>query len=307
MKNMKSSPDGISTKDKTFHKKILNKIQKSFKTQLDILEEFLLAIGEGSENPKILKNEYLEGDVQLRCAYRNVPTKIYCLTYYKYDIEIYVKTNILPRLRQIAKQWDDDPTSRWFFLNNTIDLLSTPAAESIGVTALMNIQWDPDKIPRKTDKSDPWSTGEENRVFLGKGTYVEGRDQEIEKCIFLFQSMSEGLRKSIVDTLGRNKIGSISIHISGNISASISEKCLSESKRPLAMVFDVMDLLVKMARELENSETLITTGIAAGDAPLDIINADEKNKIVIATCNYCTSKFLLTEKFSCPNCGASYR
>ncbi len=79
-----------------------------------------------------------------------------------------------------------------------------------------------------------------------------------------------------------------------------------ESPRPLSMVFDVLNLFVRIARELETPETLITTGIAGGEDNAANVTSNNENKIVIATCSYCASKYLLSDKFSCPNCGAAH-
>jgi len=305
MKDSDTSGKRTSDADKVWHKKLAGKDGRSFDTQLIILEEFFNAIGEKARNHKILKNEHLEGDIQLRCAYKNLPVKIYCLTHYKYDLEVYVKSNIVQRLQQIGRQWEIDPSSRWFMLSLPNDTPQNWATESSGVFTVLTILWDPDKIPRKTDRSDPWSTGDENRVFLANGIFIEGKEKEIEKSMVLFQSMSEKLRKEILETVGMNKIESLRVHCGGNISVLISQKCLVESRKPLTMMADVLEMLIKMAGEMESAASQVKTGIDGEEIKTAENDADFAAKTIIATCAYCTSKYLPGERLSCPNCGAS--
>jgi hypothetical protein len=295
----------IVAEDESRHKELKNEVKKSTDK-----EEFLNKIGEKLKNYKIHEKEGAKK--QLRGTYKDFPVKI---NFSYFHVSVHIKVHVFPFFLEIFYQSGiHDVTKNMTELfgksilenfesigeekREEIIRQSTEMYAKMVYQNIMDLHWDPGKVPVKKDVEDPWSGDDQARIFLGKGIFVEGPDEAIEVNILFFNSMQESVQQKILETMEFNKISRLKVNAE-DIEFEISESILSKAEKPIDLIFEILDVLQIIAQEFEHIEI----------SEIQRKNKSETKKIKrfrLISCKYCTSKYPLTEKARCPNCGASY-
>ncbi len=155
------------------------------------------------------------------------------------------------------------------------------------------IQRDHEKIPKHKDADDPWSEDEDRRIFIAKGIFVEGGDDEVANYLSVWASLPEAERVEILAEMERLD-GQMLLRVGDQVSFSQSPG-LPDLPDPLAYMKGCAKLLLTTRRACEAlSSTPPTIDLGAATAPVHR-----------ASCTYCSTLFLVTPGHSsCPNCGA---
>lgn len=178
----------------------------------------------------------------------------------------------------------------------------------------LEIQRDHDKIPKANDASDPWSKNEDRRVFVGKGIFVEGRDDDVAQKLGSWSRLPEPLREKVLVEMERLDMRTIR-SFSNNVSLNV--------KPGLPDLDDPIEYMTACARLLSELKNALAQGDAAplpagprvqirGNVQINGVTVQPNVAPAAAsaapttlTCKYCSSVFILAPgKSACPNCGA---
>jgi hypothetical protein len=160
----------------------------------------------------------------------------------------------------------------------------------------LEIERDHEKIPKEKDEDDPWDDDEERRIFLGKGIFVEGGDDEIEQKLGTWSQLPEDLRASIITEMERldmNTVRAYGPEVSLNVKPGLDD------------LADPLEYMEACARLMAAVKTGAAAGAPAGapaQAAAAVVAVAPSHRL---TCAYCSSVFILAAgKNTCPNCGA---
>jgi hypothetical protein len=179
----------------------------------------------------------------------------------------------------------------------------------------IDIERDHEKIPKHRDDDDPWEENEERRVFLAKGIFFEGSDDDVSKKLETWSKLPETLQARILADMERLDIRAIR---SFSEDVSLNQRpALPELEDPIGYMEDCAGLMaaiksaiaegdrdpaaeprVRFRGPVEINGVRIDPGAVPGSA-----GAHER-----FTCKFCSSVFLLAAaSHKCPNCGAPSR
>jgi len=160
--------------------------------------------------------------------------------------------------------------------------------------AMLEIERDHEKIPKGKDEQDPWSENEERRVFIGKGIFFEGDDDEISAKLASWGAMPESLRARILHDMEAMDINTIR---TTHDQVSLHQKPgLGDLPDAQAYMHGCAALMATLRDFITQASSPVQPGPgAASPAWLHRL-----------TCSFCASLFVLNEAQSrCPNCGAA--
>jgi hypothetical protein len=179
----------------------------------------------------------------------------------------------------------------------------------------LEIQRDHDKIPKGKDASDPWSKDEERRVFVAKGIFVEGRDQEVAEKLGVWSKLPDALRENVVTEMERLNMNAVRSY-TNNVSFNVKPK-LRDLDDPIEYMTACARLLAELKNALAQGDRAPLVGGVQirGNVQINGVTvqpnvAPDAGAAAVAmtplTCKYCSSLFILAAgKNACPNCGAA--
>lgn len=150
---------------------------------------------------------------------------------------------------------------------------------------------------KEKEADDPWDEDEERRIFVGKGIFVEGYDDDISKKLEVWSKLPEALREEILVEMERLDIEGVDSY---DKTASLSvNPGLNDLDDPIAYMVSCAELLSHIKNAVESGDTVSEQ---TGEGTPQVI---AKGPTRTLTCAYCTSLFILSEgSNTCPNCGA---
>lgn len=165
----------------------------------------------------------------------------------------------------------------------------------------IDVERDHEKIPKQGDEDDPFDEHEERRVFLAKGIFVEGSDDDVSEKLGTWSRLPEALQTRILADMERLDIRTIRSH-SDDVSLN-QRPGLSELDDPIGYMEDCARLLAAL-------KDAIGKGAPAGAAEpgVEMGRGVASGHYERMTCAFCSSVFLFTIGHqTCPNCGAAPR
>ena len=160
-------------------------------------------------------------------------------------------------------------------------------------THMFSLERDHEKIPNHRDADDPWSDEEDRRVFVGKGIFFEGSDEDVAAKLDLWRQFPEDDREHIMQQMEALHVRSLS-YIHNRIGIN-ETRSLDELPDPRAFLRDCACLMTDL-HKLAGAGSFERSPSAAPEPVLRI------------TCGYCSTMWMSSPRhINCPNCGAPPR
>ena len=164
----------------------------------------------------------------------------------------------------------------------------------------LSLLWDPAKMPRSKDDewSEDWEEEDDGlvRVFVAKTIFVEGPENFVLDCLQALDSIPADLREKLYETLWAIPLNQIEIRQSGESLRSSFEKNVLMLADPVRDIWKAIDVMAELAERTRKDSAGPQTPKAAG----------EKTIFDRVSCAFCTTRYVLGLRDSCPNCGAPY-
>lgn len=221
----------------------------------DIATKILEEVGCSFENPRI-KPLHEDTAVELRARVEGVPMRVNV----EYDMGW-----IRPELK-----------------------ISNP----VGMLVLMR---DHSKIAKKRDAGDDWADGDELRIFVAKGIFVEGEDEMIDMSFAMLKGMPSKLVAEIFEGMESFRLSAFMIAMT-ELSA-VTDPTLNDLDQPVAYIDGLVRLMHKVVVALGSG------GQASGVVPTFTAEPQSGERLL---CAYCSTRFLPLGTAACPNCGAEH-
>lgn len=157
------------------------------------------------------------------------------------------------------------------------------------------------QVPKGKVDDDPWADEEDQRVFVGKGIFTEGDEDEIGSTLTAWGRLKTATQESILSAMETLHISEIQLYDEDIMLCSESD--LTEEDDPaeyleqLAQTMLLLEELAKKKNRLKDNEE---------DDHKKFSGIPGKGPWTQVTCEFCSSFFFLTlDKHFCPNCGAA--
>ncbi|MBT8493445.1 MAG: hypothetical protein KJO07_10345 [Deltaproteobacteria bacterium] len=159
------------------------------------------------------------------------------------------------------------------------------------------IERDHEKIPKLKEAHDPWSQQEEQRIFVGKGIFFEGYDDDIAARLALWAQMPPGLQQRVVHDLEALDARTLSV---------VADRVMLSQTPGFSDLPDPIGYMQGCAALLATVRDWCTQGANPQmAAPPQMTQLGGVGPGARMTCSYCSSLFILSAASNtCPNCGA---
>ena len=95
------------------------------------------------------------------------------------------------------------------------------------------LEYDKKKIPKQKEKDDPFAEEDEIRVFVDKGLFCEGDQEDIDRMLAFWHQISDDLTNNIKEILIGDKYGYLGINSQEVISYVWDKSDIIKRKAPL--------------------------------------------------------------------------
>ena len=213
------------------------------------------------------------------------------------------KIDMRTRIGEFPVKLEFDATSGWV----SIDM---KCANRMGN---LSLDWDLEKLPKQKDEDDDWADDDDIRLFVGKGVFIEGDDDDVNENLATLKAMPADFAANLVSKMETMKLSRFNAFPDG-ISIGYDDNHY-EMLDPVKDILSGMDVLKSAAQVLGSGSRdmsqepsvrikgnvmingqLVSPNTGSGPAPRQF----EKT-----TCKYCSTIYLLDPASKCPNCGAA--
>lgn len=156
----------------------------------------------------------------------------------------------------------------------------------------MDLERDHEKIPKRRDEADPFDDDEGVRVFVARGIFFEGDEDDVEAALATWSRIDASARERILQDMEALDVTTLMCHGTS----------LNLNQRPgLTDLDDPIAYMERCAAFLAGVRDALAGLGAAPDAPVETTVITGR-----VTCSYCSSRFIQTPVAqNCPNCGAA--
>ncbi len=161
--------------------------------------------------------------------------------------------------------------------------------------------WSLKAIPKPKGQDEDWADDDHLiRLFLAKGLYLEGYENEIDEQLSVYRSLPVDFVEDLINTIQQEKMWGLFINynMEGIIRIEYYEQ-YTEMKEPVEKVSRGLLFMSRIARYFNLEEVVQRKSKSSKGGH----TKDDKSKRI--TCTYCTSVFIHDTESRCPNCGAS--
>lgn len=165
---------------------------------------------------------------------------------------------------------------------------------------------DHEKIPQPGDNADPWSAGDERRIFIAKGIFVEGSDAAVAEALARWSALPGPVQAHVL--AGMEQLGLYMITVMPKNVMLVRGESLKNLDDPIAYMQTGARMIADLASAVGHGAPV--GAVAAGPAVVAVaagpaVVAAPAVDLTPITCKFCSSLFILTlGHTSCPNCGA---
>ena len=175
----------------------------------------------------------------------------------------------------------------------------------------IQLERDHEKIPQERDEDDDWASDDELRVFVAKGIFVEGDDEEVDETLDTLSQLPEALRGKLLAEIERLQFNHLYVYRDGmNVGLKPNNYEMAD---PVQHILDVVSIMKQLAdtvaagdRDMASEPRVIIRGNVMIDgqpvAPTEGVHTPRS--FGRATCKYCSTLFVPGVGSRCPNCGA---
>ncbi|MBX3184512.1 MAG: hypothetical protein KIT72_02560 [Polyangiaceae bacterium] len=159
--------------------------------------------------------------------------------------------------------------------------------------------WDMDAVPPvgqfTGEAASAWGDADEEKVFLGKGYYVEIDLNEDGRDLAAYELLPSAVRETMATYIIGDRIPRLYVYAGGGLLLGFTDE-VHIMPDPLNTVGRGAWLLGQIAWGLSQ--------VDVSKLPAQGAQVDEQ-ALGRHTCRYCASLFLLIQSHACPNCGAA--
>lgn len=159
------------------------------------------------------------------------------------------------------------------------------------------LERDHDKIPKHKQADDDWADDDELRVFIARGIFVEGYENDINQAFATLGALPNGFVPWLCGQLERLVLSRLfATHDTMSVGF---EPDVDQMRDPVQHIMDAVHTLKQAA-----------TGLAQGTAgPMAVQQGYVQQAAPMhrVGCDYCGTLYVLGTSSHCPNCGAPYR
>jgi hypothetical protein len=176
------------------------------------------------------------------------------------------------------------------------------------------VERDLEKVPTPRDPNDPWEVGQIQRIFVGKGIFIPGPNQDpsihfvgndardsasLEERVAAWGRIPKETQDAVVAEMARLDLGKLS---------GLTDRLVGATRGTVGALADPVSCVTSTGKLLDRIRTTaqpsdIAGGARPGAAPLRMGAAQPATTL---TCKYCRSLFVFTVgATTCPNCGAA--
>ena len=152
---------------------------------------------------------------------------------------------------------------------------------------------DHEQIAKAKDEGDDWSDGDELRVFVAKGIFVEGDERDINETSATLQALPAAARLALLEGMETLRVDRVYLY-DETLKATLPN--LPDLEDPVRNITDSVKFLHAFAVALAAG--------TAGDSASE--GAPSAGPAVRLRCTYCSTRFLPGITTNCPNCGAAH-
>jgi hypothetical protein len=178
-------------------------------------------------------------------------------------------------------------------------------------TGELQLERDHENTPMEKDADDDWADEDELRVFVAKGIFAEGGEEEINQTLSTLGALPEAMRTELLTEMERLRLSRMYAFVD-SMSAGFDPNHY-EMNDPVRDVIAAAQLMQKLAGTL--SQGSAGAGAAAPgefqdveDGELDMRGGGFAPAAAVqrVKCKYCSTLFVLGTTSNCPNCGAAH-
>jgi len=164
----------------------------------------------------------------------------------------------------------------------------------------LDLERDHEQIPNEDDSDDDWDD-DELRVFVAKGIFIEGDDEEIDQTLATLGLLPDPLRTDLLPEMERLRLSQL-YTISDRLLRVSFERELYEMADPVAEIDAGVQLAARVATALNQGPG------SGGGRVVDPASAGSGRAASFGRveCAYCSTLFVLGATSNCPNCGAAH-
>jgi hypothetical protein len=152
---------------------------------------------------------------------------------------------------------------------------------------------DHEKIARSKEQNDDWADEDELRVFVAKGIFMEGDEDDIDTASATLQVLPATATEALLAGMEALRISQVCVY-GQTLKATLPD--LPDLDDPIRDISDAVRLLHGFGVALGAARA--HAGEPAASSP-SLIGASAR-----LLCAYCTTRFLPGITTNCPNCGA---
>lgn len=175
----------------------------------------------------------------------------------------------------------------------------------------ISLERDHEKIPQDRDSGDDWADDDELRVFVAKGIFVEGDDEEVDETLGSLSRLPGDLDRKLVAEMERLQISHFyAFSESMNVGFGPNNY---EMVDPVQHILDAIQLMKSVADALATGERDMASEprvVIRGNVEIDGLRVEPTegvhapHAVERVTCGYCSTLFVPAAELRCPNCGA---
>ncbi len=166
----------------------------------------------------------------------------------------------------------------------------------------VNIRRDMNAIPRRADTASDWEDIDNSGslVFLEKGIYVEGENDDLAAAYSFLETLGEDVSSGLIRAMSETPVESFTLE-----DKLVKVKLVNDedemhshivnNRDPLAALSKLIDVCARTAELIDQGEA---SKVKPGDAAIP-----EYRRV---RCRYCSTVFLFGRHEHCPNCGAHH-
>lgn len=157
---------------------------------------------------------------------------------------------------------------------------------------IIDLERDYDKIPKEKDMDEDWADeSAEIRIFVAKGIFVEGSEEEVNETLGNLKALPQEMVDKMIQRMEEAPL--TYLRTGYERVESIYDTDVVKMQDPVNEIYSMAELLDEIATLYDK-----------GGAKAGTINQTMDYKRV--SCKYCSTMFILDKKSNCPNCGAPY-
>ena len=174
-------------------------------------------------------------------------------------------------------------------------------------TGELQLERDHEKIPMEKDADDDWADEDDLRVFVAKGIFTEGGEEEVNQTLSTLGKLPEPLAQELLGEIERLRMTTV-YAFADSMSVGFDPNHY-DMDDPVRHITDGVAMMQKLAGALSEGAAAAPGDFQdVEDGELDMRGGGFAPAAAVARvkCKYCSTLFVMGATSNCPNCGAAF-